>query len=69
MNFYEDSGPKPPCKKMCQERSVEPNCHSYCEKYLKYVEDYTAYKEQIRKNRELDDTLRGMEITRRRKRR
>lgn len=38
----------------CAERTIEPNCHGYCEKYLKAIEEYNKQKEQINENKRFD---------------
>ena len=40
---------KAPCEG-CPDRTVSPNCHTTCEKYLSYA----AYRERIRQARRLD---------------
>ena len=55
--------PLAPCKN-CQERTIEPNCHSTCEKYLKYVELCKKFKKEQhdyrRNNYSLGNSYRGI---------
>ena len=48
--------PLAPCKN-CKERTIEPNCHTTCEKYLKYVDMCKEYKEQERNYRRTNYSL------------
>lgn len=45
------------CCKDCKDRTVEPNCHMTCERYLKTKEQYIANNEMIKKNRSLNGIL------------
>lgn len=41
-----------PCKD-CPDRTIEPNCHSTCEKFAAFTEE----KERIKNNRILEETV------------
>lgn len=43
--------PQSPCQ-FCEERKENGICHSYCERYLDYVDLNEAEKEKIRKAKE-----------------
>lgn len=54
-----------PCTKDCPDRVAEPkNCHTYCEKYLDYLEIHKKEKARIYKEKELDQQLNRMENNR-----
>lgn len=38
---------KNPCKRECPRRSVQPNCHSFCEDFLEWKAERDAMKETI----------------------
>lgn len=38
------------CCKGCEERTVEPNCHMTCERYLEAVEEADRIREERRKD-------------------
>ena len=40
--------------KGCQDRTVEPNCHMECERYLKAVEEQRALQDKIDAERKLN---------------
>ena len=37
-----------PCKPDCPDRSANPNCHGYCEKYLKWLDEQKEKKEALK---------------------
>lgn len=39
----------------CKDRTIEPNCHTTCKKYLEAVEEFKNYKATVKKNRKEDD--------------
>lgn len=53
----EPNAPKAPCRRDCKDRSVDPNCHMICERYLKYKADYEAYTNKIREAKHMRDDI------------
>lgn len=51
-----------PCKGCTKEtgRSVEPNCHEYCTKFLTYNEEKEKKKQLIRQNKKIDSDYFGV---------
>ena len=45
-----------PCKGCTFEtgRTIEPNCHMTCERYLKYQEEHEKWKEKMHRERDKD---------------
>lgn len=43
--------PKQPCPKECENRNAE--CHTKCEKWLKYEKEHRAYFEEVNKRNEI----------------
>lgn len=39
----------------CKERSIEPNCHTYCEQYLAFLEKTKEIREQRQKEYDIID--------------
>lgn len=54
---------KAPCKGCTFEtgRSIEPNCHTYCEKFLKYKEEVEKEKADLIKEACLNQILNDIE--------
>lgn len=46
------------CCRGCQERTIEPNCHTTCEKYLAEVEENRRVRELVNKGKQADWYLR-----------
>ena len=42
------------CCKDCPDRTVEPNCHTDCERYLKALDDLQRIREQKIKRRNIE---------------
>ena len=47
---------QPPCKG-CQDRTVTPNCHSTCSRYLEYRAYQDKKNEALRKEREEEQRI------------
>ena len=58
--------PLGPCKNCTFEtgRTIEPNCHDRCERYLKYKEEHEKWKESMHKERDKDSMAKSVLCTR-----
>ena len=55
-----------PCKD-CPDRSIEPNCHTTCEKYLAQVKEYEIIKNEKSKESDFNEFKKDM-VTKMKKR-
>ena len=46
-----------PCGKECPDRQVEPNCHGYCERYLKWRAGIDKLNDAERTRHKNNDTI------------